>query len=308
MPDSDRLNNVDVTADELGQLERVAIGPVRHGALLDAPSGQAIRLPAKPLALAAPEERGGSVITPQGYLVDLNQDGTFRSITLAVGTGDAVADNALRSDGTGTPPVVDRHISNLLTTDNLFLVVTDAPAQWHFKTMIGVAGFDLLVDFSDRTRPAILIFKFNPKRTLKDLATDPGSWSEGGTYVGDVARTVARLTALFEEAGTWPASENNPFAAFNKPVTPDKPLQGVLEEILTPLTIQDETMAPFVRFEAAAIAAAHAHYRGPKTAVILDLRVTLFGSAQGQPVPLVPIDPLPLDVTHVDADWWQPAG
>jgi hypothetical protein len=35
-----------------------------------------------------------------------------------------------------------------------------------------------------------------------------------------------------------------------------------------------------------------------------EVKKTLFGTTAGQQVPLIAIDPLRIDVTRVDADWW----
>lgn len=56
-----------------------------------------------------------------------------------------------------------------------------------------------------------------------------------------------------------------------------------------------------------AIQARHNAFKGGQAKkVYLDLGITLFGSEQGQQVPLVTIDPLSLDVSAVEADWWAP--
>lgn len=219
------LQNPTVTASEITALEQKAIGPLRHHILLDAPNGPTIQLPPKSLSQslttpqAAPTENATrAVITPQGYLVELNESNHFSTITLALGTGENITPNALRFIGTGPQKLVSPEVSTLLTRDNLFLVATTIPQNWHFQNAISIAGFNFTIDLDGSDSSAILIIKLDKRRSLYDMALDDTSWTEGGKYVADnVKNTIDRLKKLFQEAEYWvpPKGGENPFAGFN---------------------------------------------------------------------------------------------
>ncbi|MGY9045681.1 MAG: hypothetical protein ACKVKF_01055 [Rhodobacterales bacterium] len=215
--------NPDVTAALIGRLDQKALGPKRHSRLLDAPNGAKVILPT---ALSVRERMNGSdthpVITPQGYIVNVNANGIFTDVTLGVGTGTAISPNALRFDGTGDPKKVAPAVSTLLTRENLFLVASKVDPAWNFQNRIEVAGFEFAValdgvcgGIETGSRPSILIIKLDPVRTLREMALDPTSWTDGGAYVDDVDGIVARLAALFAAADPEKAVVGeDPFTAF----------------------------------------------------------------------------------------------
>lgn len=191
---------------------------------MDAPDGPKVQLPDAigNTLRAAVAMTTHPVITPQGYIVDVDGNGIFTDITLGVGTGTAISPNALRFDGNGTPRKVSPEVSTLLTRENLFLVATRAEEKWCFQNRIEVAGFEFSVSLDGHgstlqagEAPAILIIKLDKRRSLRSMATDPTSWTNGGAYVDDVKTIVGRLEVLFKAAENpdTPHGED-PFGAF----------------------------------------------------------------------------------------------
>lgn len=215
--------NPTATAGLIARLDQKAIGPQRHSVLLDAPDGPKVQLPPSIDArMRSAEITTHPVITPQGYIVDVDENGIFTDITLGVGTGDAISPNALRFNGAGEPKKVSPEISTLLTRENLFMVATKSAPTWNFQDRIMVAGFEFAVTLDgagsvldDDTLPAILIVKLDPRRSLYDMALDPTSWTNGGEYVDGVEDVTARLTAFFKTAENPNSPEGeDPFGAF----------------------------------------------------------------------------------------------
>lgn len=229
--------NPELTARLVERLDQKVIGPKRHAALLDAPDGPKVQLPnnVSTRLRSAVEPTTHPVVTPQGYIVDVDGTGIFTDITLGVGTGTAISPNALRFDGGGTPKKVAPEVSTLLTRENLFLVATKTKEDWNFQNHIRVAGFEFSVSLDGPGSllqkgedPAILIIKLDGRRSLRDMATDPTSWTNGGDYVGNVDKTVARLQALFKAADNpdTPVGED-PFTAF-RTILDQKSWTGVI--------------------------------------------------------------------------------
>lgn len=126
--------NPTATAGLIARLDQKAIGPQRHGVLLDAPDGPKVQLPASMSArMRSAEVVTHPVITPQGYIVDVDENGIFTDITLGVGKGDAISPNALRFESSGEPKKVAPEISTLLTRENLFMVATKTAPERIFR-------------------------------------------------------------------------------------------------------------------------------------------------------------------------------
>jgi hypothetical protein len=215
--------NPSLTADVVGRLDQKALGPKRHATLLDAPDGPLVQLP--PSASSRLRSADGDthpVITPQGYIVDVDANGIFTDITLGVGTGDAITPNALRFEGTGSPKKVAPIVSTLLTRENLFLVASKVGADWNFHNRIEVAGFEFAVALDGVTggieqgsKPSILMIKLDARRSLKDMALDRTSWTNGDSYVDDADDIIARLRTLFAQSDPpLSKADEDPFAAF----------------------------------------------------------------------------------------------
>jgi hypothetical protein len=211
--------NPDMTTGFIEKLEQKAIGPARHAALFDqAATGPVVQLPTQlrtmnSLVTSEPSSTH-PVVTPQGYVVDVNDAGLFANITLGIGDDNT----ALRFRGTGDPALVDPEVSTLLTRENLFLVATNANDKWNLQNELLVEGFNFKVDLKDATNapanPSILIIKLDPRRSLRDMATDQTAWTNGGAFVDDAAAIIERLNKLFEIADPGKSEADDPFVAF----------------------------------------------------------------------------------------------
>ncbi|WP_434625685.1 hypothetical protein [Azospirillum sp. B2RO_4] len=193
-------------------LESLVLSQLRHQALADSPQGPVVL----PVDARVPSADIAAVATPQGLLIDVNPDGTWSRITLAMGSGQtALQDNALRFNGIGSPPRVAPSLATLLTRDQLFLVVDTAADDWGIQNLIAVGGFEFSIDLTGGESPSILIFKFNTRQSLHDLALDPTNWAEPTQYAPNTAATVARLQQAFRFAQDFDASGDGTFEAFN---------------------------------------------------------------------------------------------
>jgi hypothetical protein len=88
------------------------------------------------------------------------------------------------------------------------------------------------------------------------------------------------------------------------------PLQASFPLILQPnLELDDLDMSPKIAAKsiAAALINRRAGFIGRGGNVYLDLSITLFGSEEGQQIPLINIAPLSLDVSNVPEGWWVDA-
>ncbi len=73
------------------------------------------------------------------------------------------------------PPV----LGNILTRDQLFLVMSDLPSGIDpagFENLLDLAGFHLQFDIGD-AGGTVLVFKFNTQQTLTALAAQPAAWA-----------------------------------------------------------------------------------------------------------------------------------
>lgn len=203
--------NPDVDPNTLRTFEASILAQVRQQNLTDAPDGPVV-IPARAFT---PSPKLRSITTPQGLLIGVNDDGTWTDITLALGdTASGFSKNALRFAGGGSPPLVAPSLSSLLTRDQLFLVVTSPGADWNFENTVSVGGFGFDVNFTEADRPAILIFKFNNRRSLANLSRDPASWVEADRYAPNAADVSDRLEAAFLFAEKFNAPDENPFEHF----------------------------------------------------------------------------------------------
>ncbi|MGY9045678.1 hypothetical protein P775_00940 [Puniceibacterium antarcticum] len=146
------------------------------------------------------------------------------------------------------------------------------------------------------------------RSNLPDVPVDPDS------------TLVSVLTSLLEPLDFGdPAQE--PFIRFHAELRYDlstppggsgKPLQATYPLLLLPNLVlgddvsENNTVTPQIAAQqiAAALAVRYAMFAGRDMQVYLVLSLTLFGSEQGQQVPLINIAGLPLDVTKVPMTWW----
>jgi hypothetical protein len=211
--------------DTLLQFEATVLANTRHAALAQSPRGPVFL----PEGAAVPDPRLDRAATPQGLLVEVSPDGTASGLVLATSPAyPPIVPNPswLRFDKNADgvlPPV----LGNILTRDQLFLVMSDLPPGIDpagFENLLDLAGFHLQFDIGD-AGGAVLVFKFNTQQTLTALAAQPAAWADAATFSADPAGTSARLTALIQSAAG--AANAEAFATFQA-IANDPGWTGVL--------------------------------------------------------------------------------
>jgi len=203
----------------LKAFESQIIGAARHTAApKDKTNGPVFFDP-----LAHTSMNSGAAKTPEGLLVNLNDDGTIGKWMLALSpNADAPSEaKELSFSGNGNP-VVSPDLSNALMNDKLFMVVT-APGPlgtFNNKIAVGEWTFNLDVGFSPNPSDpnTILIFKFTTALNLVDLVKNAGYWRDWGTFIGPEPKNLQsiqqKVQALLNTAKTGAETTGSPFADF----------------------------------------------------------------------------------------------
>ncbi len=203
--------NLNLGPQTVASFELSVLTQVRHQDLLDAPNGPI----AVPAGHFVPDPNLGSIANPQGLLIDLADNGTWQKITLARGNG-PLENNALFFARTGGSPLPATDLSSVLTRDQLFLVATKPDPVWIFQNKIALGGFEFNLPLTASGVQPILIFKYNNRSTLRDLALDVTAWAEAEAYVDDAEAVRQELEQAFNFAAQFSASGVDPFIHFNE--------------------------------------------------------------------------------------------
>jgi hypothetical protein len=199
-------------------IEALALSTARHGAIpVDA---------AGPRFLAehsgsSPTPLLGNAATPQGLLVDLNSDGSWQRLTLALSPDTAWPNGPVSFSG---PQTVDPHFSTALLQNELFLVVSSPVHLGEFQKQIGIGGFNFTFDVGGQgeTSPnevrTILVFKFNSAQSLAHLVAQPQLWASTDKFIGEAAQVTAvqeMLLSAIQIAAEQDGPPGYPFDFFN---------------------------------------------------------------------------------------------
>lgn len=209
----------------IARLEAGALTGLRHARLTSASPGP-IFGPSASLLEAHDATLTPTAETPQGFLVRLNTGadaGSWKEVEFAQSPDQPGQRLALC--GGGSPGIVPKAIATQLMQDQLFMVISDASALGSFANEIAIEGFNFrlavgsggVVDDSS----TILIFKYNSKMALQDLALNPGLWAASDVFVTDAANTLDQIRrALAAAAPSSPSvaggdgTKADPFAHF----------------------------------------------------------------------------------------------
>jgi hypothetical protein len=184
--------------ETLLRLEAAVLANTRHAALAQAPRGPVFL----PVGATAPNPSLDRAATPQGLLLELAADGAATGLVLAMSPAypPAVpAPSYLRFDK-NTDGLLPPVLGNILTRDQLFLVMSDLPPDIAgFDNLLDIAGFNLQFDIG-AAGGTVLVFKFNTQQSLASLAAQPASWADAETFSADPVGTSARLCAMIADA------------------------------------------------------------------------------------------------------------
>ncbi|WP_102958641.1 hypothetical protein [Mangrovicella endophytica] len=206
--------------DLYAAFEARALAGTRHASLTAGSPGP-LFLPSARALRATAAAKPATAETKQGFVVTLNDDGSWASVALALSPENP--QQILGLTGAGSPSIVPKAIAGELLRDELFLVVSDASALGPFANEIALAGFTFRLDVGTigpvDENATILIFKYNTKDTLRQLATSSGLWAARDVFVRDLAGTRAQIAVAIAtaDAGSHPATSANSFGVDSPP-------------------------------------------------------------------------------------------
>lgn len=211
--------------DIFAEFEAQVLSATRHDALSTETNGPIMVIPAshaRGLAIRETRLLPATAVTPQGLLVELSSDGQWSAIVLALAPeGQATPREQLRFDGVGTPPLAPAPLTSLLTRNELFLVISRLDPTWPFANTLVVGGFRFVLDVPTGTAigspedGTILVFKYNTRVSLLDLAAQPSLWAGADTFNANAAAVSAALLAAIATARQEADAPGKPFSHFN---------------------------------------------------------------------------------------------
>ncbi len=203
------------TGTTLTQFESAAISSVRNEQLAVSSSGPIFLTPEG----TSPGVPMSAAVTPQGLLVELNPDGTWQTLTLAISELESPPQSLqfVGNTSLGGVTILNPALSNVLLQNDLFLVISNPGKSGllgDFQNEIDVGGFNFQLDMiADAT---VLIFKFNTSASLADLAAEPSLWAQTDTFVGNVACTQKIILDAVQTAQQNTKATGDPFGFFNR--------------------------------------------------------------------------------------------
>lgn len=214
-----------INAADITRFEATVIGAVRHTILTEQASGPIFM----PQNATEADPRLRSATTPQSLLCDIDEQGGWRSLTLAMeeahpNASPPESQSFLRFSSTDSPPRVPTDLALTLTQNQLFYVVTVPGNDWAFDSTAWLGGFQFDMALSGET---IMVFKFNTTATLAELCQQPALWTAAQRYNTDPVSVSHSLQQAITFAHQHALAPDNPFENFNRIVN-DSAWTGVL--------------------------------------------------------------------------------
>ncbi|HFZ8993191.1 TPA: hypothetical protein ACIPUI_000239 [Citrobacter freundii] len=209
---------------DIQHLETHVLGPVRYALLSRNSGGPVFSLP------DTNRHSNGSryAITPQGMQVEMADDGSWYSLTLAHEEEKA----EIRFLPADSAPWFPKDLALALTQNQLFMVATRPGVDWSFIASARLSGFqcDMMLD-GDPNRPlaqkTIMVFKLNTTASLAEMAASPSQWTQAALYNDDARAVSCQLLSYIAEAKQAEKTADNPFENFSRLVE-DKSWTGIL--------------------------------------------------------------------------------
>lgn len=211
-----------LSADDFNRFESTVLGATRHALMTQGSTGPLFF----PQDASSPSPTLLSATNPQGVLVDVNVDGSWNSLTLAmeeahIDASPPIPATCLKFLPSGSPPRLPSDLALILTQNQLFYVVTKPGPDWHFlaTTFVGGFEFDLTLDadgsagLHERT---IMMFKFNTTSSVADLVSSPALWTQAAHYNHDPVAVAQVLRASLAFAQAQSSAPGKPFENFNR--------------------------------------------------------------------------------------------
>lgn len=205
-------------------LETHVLGPTRY-ALLSSPSRGPLFLPPGANSVCMGQRHA---LTPQGMQVEIADDGSWYSLTLAQEEGKA----EIRFRPAASAPYFPKDLALALTQNQLFMVATRPGADWSFIATAQLSGFecDMALDTDPNqplTQKTIMVFKLNTTASLAEMAATPSRWTQATLYNDNAEAVSLQLLSYITQAKQAEKTTDNPFANFNRLVE-DKSWTGIL--------------------------------------------------------------------------------
>ncbi|WP_444946644.1 hypothetical protein ACJJIP_08435 [Microbulbifer sp. VTAC004] len=217
-----------LNSEQISRFEATILSSARHGQLTLHSEGP-VFLPGG--SLLGPSSMLSST-TPQGLLIELNDDGSWNKVVLAkqpamLNADPPIPETQLQFLSYGSPPKFPADLSLILTQNQLFFIVTEPSECWSFDSTIFLSGFQFELGFDSENPDAqlIMIFKFNTTASVAELVANPGLWTGAEHYNSDPEAT----SALIDDYITFAQQRvpGDPFEHFNNLVN-DPAWTGVL--------------------------------------------------------------------------------
>ncbi|HYK02931.1 MAG TPA: hypothetical protein VE974_14315 [Thermoanaerobaculia bacterium] len=194
--------NGGVEAATFAAFESLILSGARHEQATLGTTGPVFQLPNETRAAVAAFDAATpppmpSALTPQGFVADLNDEGTWNRLYLAR-SPQVTADSPpqfLSFDASENGAVLPA-VANILLQDQLFLVAGDAASLGAFSNRLSIEGFNFTLDVG----ATLLIFKYNTSTALIDLVERPDLWNGKETFTGDVAAAQQTIRNAIETA------------------------------------------------------------------------------------------------------------
>jgi hypothetical protein len=194
------------------QMEGAALSKDRHAILTLGQGGPTFTAHGCVVAPMAGETHNAA-LTPQGFVADLNADGSWARVSFARSPDPGHEQQYLSFTGTGSPAAVAPALATTLLQSQLFLVVSNGAALGTFETELALAGFNFVLDVGSTgpvsDQDTVLIFKYNTALSLAELAQSPMHWAESDTFVRDMAGTQLLIATAIAEANSKTASHRS---------------------------------------------------------------------------------------------------
>lgn len=188
----------------------------------------------------------GRTVSPQGFLVQLNDDltgkglkadgaaepapspGTWNQLILAKNNGQYFSFNKDAKTG-----VVDADLAHALMNNQVFLVLNNWPRFTAMESDLSLGGFRFMLrppEGDANPGRTILIFKYNHSKSLQELINTPGDWADPLVMLenSDVAFAQTVFRDAMNKANSAKGKPHDPFGYFRDVVASDASWTGII--------------------------------------------------------------------------------
>jgi hypothetical protein len=209
--------NLGVTAESLRRFIEQVVTPARYHSIVNhVPPGVADAEPTERLprlvTTGSTRAASGSAMTPQGLLVDLDDNGNWVKVHLAQGPVDPTQELSFADPGGA--PLSTRLVGTLLRSQ-LVWVVSELELLEGFTGSLDIGDFVFAPSETQQgASQPLLIFKYSTSMTLAQIADSPGTWADSEYWAPDTHTIQQTLRDALATAATTIGQLVDPFASF----------------------------------------------------------------------------------------------